>query len=331
MGTTEEARSVAILAVPRAYTLDIGIATHVFGRHPGYRVLVCAEGTEDADPDPGTPFAGTATGLGPAHPLSAAESADVVVVPGYDDPLLPLPSSYARTLRIATERGARMLAICTGVFALADIGALNGRTATTHWRHTAELRENYPEVGVAENRLFVEDGPFLTSAGAGAGIDACLHVVRGDFGAAVADGVTKDVVLPAARGAQEPQYVDGPVASREDLRATREWALAHLGSPLTVQGLAELSLLSRRTFIRRFARETGMPPMHWVAVQRILRARRLLETSGWTVERIARETGFGSAANFRTAFRRELGMTPSAYRAAHGGGQESGVPSRSTR
>ncbi|MEU5951539.1 helix-turn-helix domain-containing protein [Streptomyces sp. NPDC047525] len=300
MRSTEGETVVAVLAMPRFYALDVSIPEHVFGRHLGYRVLVCGD-------------AG-----GGSSSLAGVENADVVVVPGYADPHLPVPEEYLGALRSAVDRGARVVAVCTGVFALADAGILDGRSATTHWRHTDELRLAHPRVDVVENRLFVEDGPILTSAGGGAAIDACLHVVQSDFGAAVADAVAKDVVFSSVRGAHEPQYTEAPAPPRDSLWATREWVRENIGSPITVQRLADHSLLSRRTLIRRFARETGMPPMQWVVLQRILGARRLLETSDWSVEKIAGATGFGSAANFRTIFRREVGVTPTAYRKLHG-------------
>ncbi|MGP4113317.1 GlxA family transcriptional regulator [Streptomyces sp. 4N509B] len=313
------ALAVAIVAVPGAYALDVSIAAHVFGQHRGYRVLVCGA----PHPTPGRasghqpPRGGVDADIRPTHALCEAEFADVLVVPGYEDPSRTVPEEYLEVLRGAAARGARIVAVCTGVFALAASGVLDGRSATTHWRHTHELRTGYPGIDVVENRLFVEDGPFLTSAGAGAGIDACLHVVQSDFGTTVADDVAKDVVLSAARGATEPQYTDTATPARDTLSATREWVLQNIGSPITVQRMADHSLLSRRTFIRRFVRETGMPPMHWVVQQRILGARRLLESSDWSVERIAGATGFGTAANFRTIFRREVGVTPTAYRKAH--------------
>lgn len=314
---------VAILAVPRAYALDISIPAHVFGRHPGYRVLVCgnpphgAVGEAGRGPDGRAPYGDVAADISPTHTLTEVEYADVVVVPGYEDPRRPVPEDHLDALRLAVERGARVIAVCTGVFALAAGGLLKGRSATTHWQHTQLLRQLHPEIDVVDNRLFVEDGAILTSAGAGAGIDACLYAVRSDFGTAVADGVAKDVVLSAVRDANEPQYTDMSGPSRDSLRATRDWAVDNIGSPLTVQRMADHSLLSRRTFVRRFTRETGMPPMRWVALQRLLGARRLLESSDWTVERIAGATGFGTAANFRAVFRREVGLTPTAYRKAH--------------
>ncbi|MFE2034007.1 GlxA family transcriptional regulator [Streptomyces scopuliridis] len=311
---------VAILAVPRVYALDVSIPVHVFGQHPGYRVFVCGSRDLDsaADSSDRSSHVDVAADIRPTHSLSDVECADIVVVPGYGDPHLPVPEDHLKALRIAVERGARVVAICTGVFALAAGGMLKGKAATTHWRHTEQLREMYPGVDVVENRLFVEDGAILTSAGGGAGIDACLHVVQTDFGATAADGVAKDVVFSSVRGANEPQHMDVLIPPRDSLRATRDWAIENIGSSITVQRMADHSLLSRRTFIRRFARETGMPPMQWVALQRVLSARRLLEASDWSVERIAGATGFGTAANFRTIFRREVGVPPTAYRKLHG-------------
>ncbi|MFD9189315.1 GlxA family transcriptional regulator [Streptomyces phaeochromogenes] len=320
MRSRDDRTIVAILAMPRAYSLDVSIPAHVFGRHPGYRVLVCGDQNLDAVDDASNrpSDVDVAADIRPTHTLSDVEYADIVVVPGYENPSLPIPDGYLKAVRLAGERGARMVAVCTGVFALAASGMLDGKTATTHWQYTDQLRTTYPEVDVAENRLFVEDGAILTSAGAGSGIDACLHVIQSDFGTKVADDVTKDVVSSAARGANEPQYMDVPSPPRAGLQATREWVIENIGSSITVQRMADHSRLSRRTFIRHFVRETGMPPMHWVARQRILGARRLLESSDWSVERIAGATGFGTAANFRNIFRREVGVTPTAYRKSHG-------------
>ncbi|SOD64393.1 Transcriptional regulator GlxA family, contains an amidase domain and an AraC-type DNA-binding HTH domain [Streptomyces zhaozhouensis] len=312
-----------MLALPRAYALDVSIAAHVFGRHPGYSVAICGDPAPARRPEADATAARAeeeaaarhlAAQLGPTRPLADAARAGIVVVPGYDDPERPVPEAVSTVLRAAVAQGARVVAVCTGVFALAASGALDGRRATTHWRYSDRLRALRPAVDVVENRLLVEDGPFVTSAGAGAGIDACLHVVRADFGSSAADGVAKDVVAPALRHAEEPQYSEVPAPDRASLRATREWAIAHVAEPLTVQRMADHSLLSRRTFVRRFTRETGLPPMRWVALQRLYHARRLLETSDWPVERVAGAAGFGSAAHFRACFRRELGVTPSAYR-----------------
>ncbi|MFD3519817.1 GlxA family transcriptional regulator [Streptomyces sp. NPDC058653] len=316
---------VAILAVPRLYALDVSIPAHVFGQHAGYEVIVCGDDDFDFVDDSGdsSSYVDVAAGIRPTHPLAAMARADLVLIPGYENPHLPVPAHYLDALRASVERGARIVAVCTGVFALAASGTLNGKTATTYWKYTELLRTMHPEVDVVENRLFVEDGAILTSAGAGAGLDVCLHIVQADFGAAVADEVAKDVVVTPPRNGNEPQYAETLSPSRADLRATREWVIRNIGSPITVQQMADHSFLSRRTFIRRFVRETGMPPMHWVARQRLTGARRLLEESDWSVEKIAGATGFGTAANFRSIFRREVGVTPSAYRKLHTQGDSS--------
>ncbi|RCV48428.1 AraC family transcriptional regulator [Marinitenerispora sediminis] len=319
---------MAVLAVPRAFALDCSISAYVLGGHPGYRVLMCGDrysaptGGASGQPSPAEPI----MEVTPAHPLSEVERADVVVVPGYEDPHLPIPESHLTALRRAARRGARMVAVCTGTFALASSGILDGRTATTHWKYAGLLRRLHPEVDVVENRLFVEDGPVLTSAGATASVDAFLHVVRTDFGAEAADRAAKDTVSLPTGDPDEPRYADALTPTRASLRATREWVMANIGSAITVQRMADRSMLSRRTFIRRFERETGMPPMQWVVHQRIRRARSLLETSDWSVERIAGATGFGTAANFRAIFRREVGETPSAYRRSHGAERAGGRP-----
>lgn len=289
-GSVEGVLTVAILALPDVIPLDLSIPAHVLGTQDGYEVIVC---TDD---------------------LSGLERADIVVVPGYEDPEAAPAPEYLEALRDADGRGARMLAICTGAFALAAAGVLDGRDATTHWRYLDRLRALHPSVKVLENRLFVEDGTVLTSAGGGAGIDACLHLIRTDFGVLAANEAGKDVVASPARDGAQPQYVDVLSPVRADLSPVRSWVMAHLGDAITVDLLAGRAGLGRRTFIRHFERETGMPPMRWVVLQRILSARRLLETSDWSVDRIAAATGFGTGANFRSVFRREVGTSPSTYR-----------------
>ncbi|GAB7049091.1 GlxA family transcriptional regulator [Catenuloplanes indicus] len=272
-------KDVAIIAMPRYFPLDVTLPQYVLSRHPGYRVTV-----HEGD-------------------VSAAEFADVVVVPGFADPHLPIPDDHLAVVRAAHERGARILAVCTGTFALAAAGLLDGRRATTHWRYLAALRSLYPAVTVLDVAA-VDDGTVVTSAGAAAETDVCLHLIRTDFGAVDADRVAREV-LPAGSPAPE---------SRSGLADTREWLIEHLASPVTVQRMADHAHLSRRTFIRHFERETGTSPMRWLITQRVIAARRLLETTDWPVDRIAHATGFGTAANLRTTFARDLDTTPTAYR-----------------
>nr|WP_184806470.1 helix-turn-helix domain-containing protein [Kribbella italica] len=296
--------SVAILVVPRVIDLDVTIPAYLLGKQDGYDVLLCGESDV-----PGS-------ALRPAAPLAAAATADIVVVPGYDHPELPLPAEYLELLRATAGRGARLVGICTGTFALASSGVLDGRDASTHWQYVDSLRALHPAVNVLGDQLFVEDGLLLTSAGGGAAIDACLHLIRSDFGAAAAHAAGQGVVAAPVRSADHRQRFGVLAPARSDLSPTRLWVLENLGEPITVQQLADRSHLPRRTFIRHFEAETGQSPMRWVSTQRVLGARRLLEESDWSVERIASATGFGTAASFRTVFRREVGTTPSAYRRA---------------
>ncbi|MGW1342569.1 GlxA family transcriptional regulator [Kribbella sp. NPDC002412] len=275
--------TVAVLDLPRVIPIDFSIPSYLFGGCPGYQVV------------------------------AAAADADIIVVPGYDDPEEPLPTPY---LDLLAGSSARIVAVCTGAFAVADAGLLDGRDATTHWQYVAPLRRLHPRINVLENKLFVEDGKILTSAGGGATIDACLHVIRTDLGETAAYEAGKGIVAAPVRGGDQQQYVDLRTPPRSDLSATRAWALEHLGEPLTVQRMAAHATMPRRTFIRHFENETGVPPMRWVVEQRLLSARRLLETSDWTIERIASAAGFGTASTFRETFRREVGTTPSAYRQA---------------
>ncbi|RZQ64643.1 GlxA family transcriptional regulator [Amycolatopsis suaedae] len=298
-------RTVAILALPRVVALDFSIAANILGDEPGYRLIVCGDLERPQAADRGGVL------ITPTHDLSAVEEAGVLVVPGYDDPHLPLPPAYLAAIARHAARGGCVVGICTGTFAIAAAGLADGRRVTTHWRYVDELRERYPAARVVENVLFVDDGTLLTSAGGGAGMDVCLHLIRTDFGVAAADRAEKRVVAAPAR---QPECVDVLTPPGSELAAVRGWALEHLCEPITVQALAERGLMSRRTFIRRFQQETGMPPMRWLTAQRLLRARRLLETSDLPVERVAAETGLGTAENFRTLFRREVGVPPSVYR-----------------
>ncbi|MFD6097773.1 GlxA family transcriptional regulator [Nocardiopsis flavescens] len=303
----QESVTVGVLAMPRLYALDVAIPVHMLGRLPAYRVLVCGD-PRDAAP----------AGIAVTHTLRDAAEADILVVPGYGEPYLPVDDRHREVLRAAHARGARIVGICTGVFALADAGLLAGRTAAVHWHYADLLREAFPDVEVAGNRLLAVDGRILTSAGAAAGIDTCLYLIEADLGTVAADEAAREVVVPSARAAGEAQYSTAAPHSRRDLRATLAWADERLGEPLTVAALAEHGRMSRRTLIRHFTRETGLPPMRWVTLRRITAARRLLESTDRTVEAIAAETGFGSPVNFRTIFRREVGVNPGAYRRLRG-------------
>ncbi|WP_431678853.1 GlxA family transcriptional regulator [Kitasatospora sp. KL5] len=300
---------IVVLALPGVLALDYGIPVQTFGNWDGtYTLTVCTE-----TPGP-VPVEG-----GPAllveHGLEALASADTVVVPGQARPGPPSEPVRA-ALAAAAARGTRMVSICTGAFVLAGTGLLDGRRATTHWQHTAELARAHPEVTVEEDVLYVDEGDVLTSAGVAAGIDLCLHIVRRDSGAAAANRRARSLVAAPHRTGGQAQYIDRPTPAARSgpLDGVRAWALQHLDEPLTVDRLAREACLSRRTLIRRFHEETGMPPMQWLLEARIDRARELLEGSDAPMETVARRSGLGTPANLRTLFRRQVGVPPSAYR-----------------
>ena len=230
--------------------------------------------------------------------------------------------SVLDAIRVAHARGARLVSICTGAFALAAAGLLDGRPATTHWRWTDELQRRHPKVDVLPNRLFVDDGDILTSAGVTTGIDLCLHLIRRDHGAAAANTRARALVAPPQRQGGQAQFVERlrPEASGDELGPLRDWMLENLALPLDLDTLARRAHMSRRTLTRRFREETGVPPMAWLADARIDRARELLETTTEPVENIGRLTGLGAPASVRAAFHRRIGTSPQEYRSLFGHG-----------
>jgi len=298
---------VAVLALPDVVLFDLAVPFQVMGRH--YRVEPCA-------PSPGSVPTTSGLAIEVARGLDALDEADTILVPGFDPRPWPPPPNALNALRQAHARGARIASICTGAFALAEAGLLDGRRAATHWRHAARLAELYPNVQVDPDVLYVDDGEILTSAGVAAGIDLCLHLVRRDHGAAAANAVARQTVVPPHRDGGQAQYVERPVPEHDGggLEATRAWALERLERPLTVAQLARHACCSERTFARRFRDETGTTPLRWLHAQRVVRACALLETSDLPVEAIAHRCGFGSGAVLREHFHRATAATPTAYR-----------------
>lgn len=301
--------AIAVLALPEVVAFDLAIPAQVFGRRGRgrYAMTVCAE---QAGPVP------TTTGFDIVAPagLEAVATADTVVVPGYD-PVDDVPRAVGDALRAAHARGARMVSICTGAFALAAAGLLDGRRATTHWQWAALLAERHPAITVDPDVLYVDEGDVLTSAGVAAGIDLCLHLVRCDHGAEAANRIARRLVVAAQRDGGQAQFVERPLpAAGSGLSATRAWMLEHLGEPLTVAQMADHAGYSERSFIRRFRAETGEPPLRWLTRERVREAQRLLEGSDLPVEVVATRCGFGTAATLRTHFMRQTATTPTAYR-----------------
>ena len=259
----------------------------------------------------------TTTGfsLRPQAGLEALGRADTIVVPGYFAIFSPPPQEALDALRAAAGSGARMLSVCTGAFALAYAGLLDGRRATTHWRWADDLAARFPAVEVDPAALYVDEGDVMTSAGLSAGIDLSLHVIRRDFGAAAGERVARHMVAAPHREGGQAQFIERPEAgSNGSLEATRRWAVERLRDPLDVAAMAGHAGVSPRTFARRFREETGTTPLQWLLGRRVLEAQRLLEESDLPIDEVAWRAGFGTAASLREHFRRVTATTPTAYR-----------------
>lgn len=296
---------------------DLGVAAEVFtlaydreGR-PLYDFTACsARGGRVA----------TTTGFG-VDRLAGAEALDTahtIIVPGYRALGDPLPDPVAEGLRAAHERGARVTSICTGAFGLGRAGLLDGRRATTHWFLASWLQELYPAADIDPSALYVEDDDIYTSAGLSAGIDMCLHLVRSDFGERIGSAVARAMVASPHREGGQAQFIARPLGDSGDgrLGEVRAWALDNLDAQLDVATMAGRASMSPRNFARRFREETGQTPLRWVTAQRVLEARRLLESTDLPVEHVATHAGFGSAPSLRQHFRRSLATSPAAYRRA---------------
>lgn len=306
---------VAVLAYDGLCTFEFGVAVEVFGlARPEfgadwYRFQVVAE---HAGP---MRAAGGLTVFGEIG-LEGLEDADVILIPGWRGIDAPVPDPLVAAIRRAVGRGARILTICSGVVVPAAAGLLDGRRATTHWRYAEALAAHHSGIEIDPDVLYVEDGPILTSAGSAAGLDLCLHVVRSDYGPAVANKVARRLVIPAHRDGGQAQYIDRPVADRSGTRFAHvfDWLRAHLAEPITVDRMAAQAAMSRRSFIRRFQAATGQSPAAWLISERLAQARILLEGTDLSIEQIVAEAGFGSTETLRHHFRSRLKTSPSAYR-----------------
>lgn len=309
---------VAVLALPPVIGFDAAIAPLLFGSasddagRPLYDVVTCGL---DREPVAGSTGFAVVPEAGP----EALRTADTVVIPGTRYPAAREDGVLTAPLRAALgtiRPDARRVSICTGAFVAAAAGWLDGRRATTHWKFADDLRRLHPSVDVDENVLFVDDGDVLTSAGLAAGIDLCLHVIRRDHGAQVANRVARHCVVTPWREGGQAQFIDHhtPVPDDASTAETRQWALRHLDGDLTVDALARHAHMSRRTFIRRFHEETGQAPGAWIRARRVDRARELLESGHLGIDEVARRSGLGSAGNLRHHLRRGVGLSPSGYR-----------------
>lgn len=311
---------VVVLALDGLLPFELGIPHRIFGRPKDargrhlYEVVTCSvrlPGPVETDAD----FA-VHVPNGP----EALATADTVVVPASYE-LGPVFEQGVLTPELAAalaliRPGTRLASICTGVYVLAAAGYLDGRPATTHWAEADHLQRLFPQVRVDADVLFIDDGDVLTSAGVAAGIDLCLHMVRRDHGTAVANEVARRTVVPPHRDGGQAQYIHRPVPDPQvpGTAAARAWALDRLHEPIQLRDMAEQEAMSVRTFTRRFREETGISPGQWLAQQRVERARHLLESTGLSMDRVARDSGFGTAQSMRQHLQSALGVTPTAYR-----------------
>ena len=310
-------KNVVLLAIPGVAPFEFGVVCEVFGIDrsdtggPTFDFTIVT-----ADPGP------VATSLGfdmmIENGLDAAAHADLIAVPAHK--LEQVDERYLEVIRAAEARGAWVLSVCSGAFALAQAGILERRRATTHWMHTDRLAAMYPGTTVDPDVLFVEDRKVVTSAGTAAGIDAALHIVRKEHGAAATNVIARRMVVPPQRDGGQSQYIDSPIAEckSDSFAIVADWMMENLAEDLTVDQLARKALMSSRTFARRFRADMGTTPAAWLNRQRIIRAQLMLEETDYSLEQIAQDTGFGTAAVMRHHFVKVLQTSPQAYRRAFG-------------
>ncbi|MFF9781852.1 Transcriptional regulator GlxA family, contains an amidase domain and an AraC-type DNA-binding HTH domain [Streptomyces sp. SceaMP-e96] len=306
--------TVAVLALDKVIPFDLSTPIEVFTRarlpdgRPGYQVRVCAERPEvDAG----------AFALRAPWGLDGLTDADTVIVPGTADPTGPLPPAVHDALNAAAANGTRIASICSGTFALAAAGLLDGLRATTHWIAAGTLAAAYPDIDVDPDVLYVDNGQILTSAGAAAGLDLCLHLIRRDYGSAVAADAARLSVMPLEREGGQAQFIVQPYPSTprgSALEPLLTWLQDNLARELTLADIAVRADVSTRTLIRRFREQTGTTPLQWLHRARVRQAQHLLETTTHSVERIGAQVGFGSPTAFRDRFKRTTGVSPQTYR-----------------
>lgn len=306
---------VAVVALDGVVAFDLSTPLEILGRvrlpsgRPGYQVRICGLAREvDAG----------AFKLRLRYGLAEIRQADTIILPGVTDIAQPVPRALIRAVRDASRAGVRIATICSGAFLLAATGLLDGRRATTHWFAARELAHRFPQIEVDPNVLFVDEGNLLTSAGASAGIDMCLHLVQRDYGAAIAAATARLAVMPLQREGGQAQFIEHapPPTDTSSLSSVLAWIDENLDRDLSLEMVAHRAAMSVRTLSRQFRAQTGTTPLLWLQQARVARAKVLLETTSLSVEHIASSAGFGSVASFRVHFGRIVETTPQAYRRA---------------
>jgi transcriptional regulator GlxA family with amidase domain len=307
--------TVVVLAMDHVVPFDLATPLEVFGRvrlpdgRPGYRVRVCAA---ESPVDAGS------FRIDAPWPLAALDDADTIIVPGRSA-LTPVQPDVLAALRTAAAAGTRIASICSGTFTLAAAGLLDGLRATTHWVVAADLAAQYPAIDVDPDVLYVDNGQVLTSAGAAAGLDLCLHLIRRDHGSAVAADAARLSVMPLEREGGQAQFIvhqQPPTPQGSVLEPVLRWMEDNAARELSLEDIARRGGMSKRTLLRRFNEQVGTTPLQWLQRARVRQAQFLLETTAHPIDRIAGQVGFGSATTFRDRFKRVTGVSPHAYRSA---------------
>ena len=314
--TVKRPMNVVALIYDGLCTFEFGIVAEIFGlRRPElgrelYRFSSVA--LEEGPVHAAGGLTVTATAM-----VEELQHADIIVIPGWHGKDEMVPDQFNETLREARQRGTRLLSICSGAYVLAAAGLLSGRKATTHWRYADDLQKKYPDIDVCADDLYIDEGDIITSAGSSAGIDACLHIVRGDYGAKIANSVARRLVMHAHRQGGQAQFIEQPLPKSPEnhrLAQLMEYVRSHLADVHHITNMAERTGLTARTFQRRFLAYNGIPAMQWLTQERVARACHLLETTNMNVEGISTAVGFGNAETLRYHFRQQMHITPLDYR-----------------
>lgn len=309
-------RCIAVLAFPGISPFHLSIPCAIFGEDrsaaniPRFDLRLCAELA-------GATKTSTGFEIVVAHDLAGLDAADTIIIPGWADPQAQASPALIAALQAAHRRGVCLVGLCLGTFVLAAAGMLDGRRATTHWLCADQFARRYPRVRLDPDVLYVDDGDILTSAGAAAGIDCCLHLLRRWYGAEIANRVARRMVVSPHRQSGQAQFIELPLPTSpagEQFSIVLDWALRHLDQPLSVNLLAEQAHMSRRTFTRRFRQATGNTVVDRLRHQRLALAQQLLESTDLSIEQIASRSGFGTTASLRQLFRENFRLSPASYR-----------------